>query len=88
MIGDVIISLARKTTDKIAGTGRVHFIKNRFGPDGLTLPTKLNMSNGRIDMYQESSVKGRETKTEMDEDSVTRKSLATKYSELLGNSLG
>jgi hypothetical protein len=46
------------------------------------------MSNGRIDMYQESSVKGRETKTEMDEDSVTRKSLATKYSELLGNSLG
>jgi replicative DNA helicase len=88
MIGDVIISLARKTTDKIAGTGRVHFIKNRFGPDGLTLPTKLNMSNGRIDMYQETSIKGRETKTEMDEDTVTRKSLATKYSELLGDSLG
>jgi hypothetical protein len=46
------------------------------------------MSNGRIDMYQETSIKGRETKTEMDEDTVTRKSLATKYSELLGDSLG
>lgn len=88
MIGDVIISLARKTTDKIAGTGRVHFIKNRFGPDGLTLPTKLNMSNGRIDMYQETSIKGREARTEMDEDTVTRKSLANKYSELLGDSMG
>ena len=88
MIGDIIISLARKTTDKIAGTGRVHFIKNRFGPDGLTLPTKLNMSNGRIEMYQESSVKGKETKVAMDEDVITRKSLATKYSELLGDSLG
>jgi hypothetical protein len=66
----------------------VHFIKNRFGPDGLTLPTKLNMSNGRIDMYQETSIKGKETRTEMDEDTVTRKSLATKYSELLGDSLG
>ena len=88
MIGDVIISLARKTTDKIAGTGRVHFIKNRFGPDGLTLPTKLNMSNGRIDMYQETSIKGRETRTDMDEDTITRKSLANKYSELLGDSMG
>jgi hypothetical protein len=88
MIGDIIVSLARKTTDKIAGTGRAHFIKNRFGPDGLTLPSKLNMSNGRIEMYQESSVKGQETKVQMDEDVIVRKSLATKYTELLGESLG
>ena len=46
------------------------------------------MSNGRIDMYQETSIKGRETRTDMDEDTITRKSLANKYSELLGDSMG
>lgn len=84
MIGDIIISLSRKTTDKIAGTGRWHFIKNRFGPDGLTLPSKLNMSNGRIEIYEESSVKGKETKEKMDEPTVLKRSLNTKYKELLG----
>ena len=85
MIGDIIVSLARKTTDKLAGTGRVHFIKNRFGPDGLTLPSKLNMSNGRIEMFQETSIQGRETRNSMDEDVITKKALATKYTELLGD---
>ena len=41
MIADFVLSLSRKVTDKIAGTGRWHIIKNRFGPDGLTLPSKL-----------------------------------------------
>ncbi len=84
MIGDLIISLSRKTTDKIAGTGRWHFIKNRFGPDGITLPSKLNMSNGRIEIYEESSIKGKETRNEMDSDSVLKKSLHLKYKEMLG----
>ena len=33
MIGDFVISLSRKVTDKIAGTGRWYVIKNRFGPE-------------------------------------------------------
>ena len=51
MIGDFIISLSRKVSDKISGTGRWFVIKNRFGPDGLTLPSKLNMSNGQIQIF-------------------------------------
>ena len=37
MIADFVVSLSRKTTDKLSGTGRWHVIKNRFGPDGLTI---------------------------------------------------
>ena len=89
MIGDFVISLSRKVTDKIAGTGRWYVIKNRFGPDGLTLPSRLNMSNGRIDIFEESSVQGKETKKTMENgDEILRKSLATKFKEINGGSLG
>jgi replicative DNA helicase len=89
MIGDFVISLARKVTDKIAGTGRWYVIKNRFGPDGLTLPSRLNMSNGRIDIFEESSIQGKETKKTMENgDEILRKSLATKFKEINGGSLG
>ena len=89
MIGDFVISLSRKVTDKIAGTGRWYVIKNRFGPDGLTLPSRLNMSNGRIDIFEETSVQGKETKKTMENgDEILRKSLATKFKEINGGSLG
>ena len=89
MIGDFVISLSRKVTDKIAGTGRWYVIKNRFGPDGLTLPSRLNMSNGRIEIFEETSVQGKETKKEMDSgDVLLRKNLANKFKEINGGSLG
>lgn len=89
MIGDFVISLSRKVTDKIAGTGRWYVIKNRFGPDGLTLPSRLNMSNGRIEIFEETSVQGKETKKTMENgDEILRKSLATKFKEINGGSLG
>ena len=65
MIADFVLSLSRKVTDKIAGTGRWHIIKNRFGPDGLTLPAKMNMSNGQIHIYEETSVQGKDTNKQM-----------------------
>lgn len=89
MIGDFVISLSRKVTDKIAGTGRWYVIKNRFGPDGLTLPSKLNMSNGRIEIFEETSIQGKETKKDMESgDILLRKSLANKFKEINGGSLG
>lgn len=88
MIADFIISLSRKVTDKIAGTGRFFIIKNRFGPDGLTLPSKINMSNGRFDVYEESSVQGKETqKTIQSGEELLRKNLSQKYKEIT-NDLG
>jgi len=50
MIGDIIISLARKRKDKIEGTGKFHFMKNRYGADGLTFRAKINTSNGYIEV--------------------------------------
>ena len=89
MIADFVLSLSRKVTDKIAGTGRWHIIKNRFGPDGITLPSKMNMSNGQIHIYEETSVQGKETKNDMKNgESLLRKSLLQKYKEVSGDSLG
>jgi hypothetical protein len=51
MIGDIIISLARGRKDKVNGTGNWHFIKNRYGADGLTFSSKINTANGFIDIY-------------------------------------
>ena len=50
MIGDIIISLARKREDKVKGTGRWHFMKNRYGADGMTFRSKINTSNGFIEV--------------------------------------
>lgn len=89
MIADFIISLSRKVNDKIAGTGRFFIIKNRFGPDGLTLPSKINMSNGRMDIYEDNSVQGKDTKKDMaNGETLFKKSLAQKYKEIAGDSLG
>ncbi len=83
MTADFVISLSRKIEDKIAGTGRWHVIKNRFGPDGLTFPSKMNTSNGQINIYEETSVQGREAQKTMDTgDELLRKRLANKFSEL------
>ena len=35
MTGDFILSLSRRMEDKMASTGRLHIIKNRFGQDGI-----------------------------------------------------
>jgi len=89
MIADFVLSLSRKVNDKIAGTGRWHIIKNRFGPDGITFPSKMNMSNGQIHIYEETSVQGKETKKDMENgESLLRKTLLQKYKEVSGDSLG
>ena len=89
MIADFVLSLSRKVTDKIAGTGRWHIIKNRFGPDGLTLPSKMNMSNGQIHIYEETSADGKDTKATMQSgEDLLKKSLSQKYKEIQGNTFG
>ena len=83
MVADFVVSLSRKTADKISGTGRWHVIKNRFGPDGLTFPSKMNMATAKIDIYAENTVLGKEAKSLMqNEDEVIRQALANKFSEL------
>ena len=60
MTGDFILSLSRKMQDKLAGTGRVYVMKNRFGPDGVVLPCMFDTSIGKIDIHDPKSVEGME----------------------------
>lgn len=53
MIGDIVISLTRNRKDKLNGTGRWHFMKNRFGPDGMTFGTKIDTSTGHIEVFED-----------------------------------
>ena len=83
MVADFVLSLSRKVADKLAGTGRWHVIKNRFGPDGITLPSKMNTSNGQFHIYAETSIGGKDTQKQMDGgNELTRKLLARKYQEI------
>jgi hypothetical protein len=51
MIADIIISLARGRKDKVNGTGRWHIMKNRYGTDGLTFGSNLDLSCGKIEIF-------------------------------------
>ena len=49
MVADGSFSLSRTKEDKVLGTGRIHIMKNRFGPDGITYGVKLDTSNGHME---------------------------------------
>lgn len=51
MIGDIVISVARNRNDKLNGTGRWHFIKNRLGADGMTFDSRIDTSTGTIEIF-------------------------------------
>lgn len=58
MTDDFVISASRKVSDKITNTARVHVIKNRFGSDGMTYPSLMDLAHGQIEVYSEDSPKG------------------------------
>ena len=82
MTADLVISLSRKIEDKLANTGRWHIIKNRFGQDGITFPSKMNASNGQIDIHTPDSLDGQDVQQDMDNHSeYLRKVLKQKYNK-------
>jgi len=84
MIADFIMSLSRKLNDKVGGTGRWHIIKNRFGPDGMTFPSKINTMTGHIEIYEPSSDMGKSVSITMKGDVNVKKALSQKFKELEG----
>jgi replicative DNA helicase len=87
MITDVSLSLSRKKEDKVNGTGRLHFMKNRYGMDGLTFEVDVNTSNGHIvigEQYdEEADTVAPKTKQSNDNfDDLDRKMLSNKFFEL------
>ncbi len=65
MISDVVLSLSRTKSDKLSNTARFHFIKNRFGQDGLTFPSIMDTESGTIEVYDPESQYGAEVKDKM-----------------------
>jgi replicative DNA helicase len=84
MVCDFIMSLSRKLNDKVGGTGRWHIIKNRFGPDGMTFPSKINTMTGHIEIYEPSSDMGQSVSTSMKGEVNVKKALSQKFKELEG----
>lgn len=48
MITDIALSLSRRKEDKVNGTGRFHFMKNRYGMDGMTFSVQADTSTGHF----------------------------------------
>ena len=92
MIADFVMSFSRTLNDKQTNTGRVHIIKNRFGPDGMTFPAKMNVLEGSIEMFDENSQEGIAARAAMKASSnLVKKMLHDKFKESQddpGNTLG
>lgn len=85
MVADFLMSLSRKVEDKMSGTGRGHVIKNRFGPDGITLPSKINTNNGQFQFFEPQTSQGKETtKTMKTGENIMKQSLAQKFKDMKG----
>jgi hypothetical protein len=88
MVADFLMSLSRKVEDKMSGTGRGHVIKNRFGPDGITLPSKINTNNGQFQFFEPQTTQGKQTTQVMKSgENIMKKNLAQKFKDM-GGSLG
>ena len=86
MIADFVMSLSRTSDDKQTNTARVHIIKNRFGPDGITFPAKINILEGEIDVFDESSTQGIQARQAMNSsDNIVKKMLHKKLNDGQGN---
>jgi|688.fasta_scaffold00685_70 replicative DNA helicase len=80
MTADFVMSLSRKVNDKVSNTARFHIIKNRFGPDGLTFPSKMNAGCGQIEIFSESSREGLALQNEMmNGENQVKKALKNKW---------
>ena len=85
MNADFIMSISRKSKDKLNNTARFHIMKNRFGPDGITFPSKMDTNNGFIEVYDGNSSDGIITQKESaNGEQMEKKLLHKKYVENFG----
>ena len=85
MNADFIMSWSRKSKDKLNDTARAHIMKNRFGPDGITFPCKMNTNTGYIEVYEQNSPDGVIAQKQAASGQLeTKKLLHKKYVENMG----
>ena len=86
MVADFLMSLSRKVEDKMSGTGRGHVIKNRFGPDGITLPSKINTNNCQFQFFEPQTTQGKQTTQVMKTgENIMKKNLAQRFKDMGGS---
>ena len=78
MNADFIMSISRKSKDKLNNTARFHIMKNRFGQDGLTFPSKMDTNIGSIEVFEASSSDGILTSKESNDGAMMEKKLLHK----------
>lgn len=87
MHADFILSLSRMSNDKLSNTARFHIMKNRFGVDGITFPSKMDTNIGKIQMFDGNSSDGIMTQKEARKGEYSeKKMLHKKYTELMSDS--
>jgi hypothetical protein len=85
MNADFIMSWSRKAKDKLNNTARAHIMKNRFGPDGITFPCKMDTNTGFIEVYDGQSSEGMlSTKESASGENQRKQLLHKKYVENMG----
>lgn len=76
MTADFIMSIIRKDVDKLSNKARVHVIKNRFGPDGMTFSADMDTMTGKFHIYDQVVDN---QKVEKDQQDLEKKQLSEKY---------
>ena len=85
MNADFIMSISRKSKDKLNNTDRFHVMKNRFGQDGITFPCKMDTNTGFIEVYEGNTPDGiLATKEAASGQLETKQLLHKKYVENMG----
>jgi len=57
---DFAMSFSRSDKDKENDCGKMHIIKTRFGPDGITYLCDVNLKRGVLDVFDKNSTRGQE----------------------------
>lgn len=89
MIGDIVISLSRNRVDRLEGTGRWHFMGNRYGPDGCTFNSyNIDTSTGYFEIDEEfmdeEEIESHGKSQQKDIEKSEKKRLKQKFFELEG----
>jgi len=76
MTADFIMSVIRKDVDKLNNRARVHIIKNRFGPDGMTFNASMDTNIGKFHIFDTPADN---KKVEQEQQTYEKKQLKQKY---------
>lgn len=76
MTADFIFSIIRKDIDKLDNKARIHIIKNRFGPDGMTFDCAMDTNTGKFHIY-DKQVDNRQV--EAKQEKLEKKNLKSKF---------